>query len=155
MTPSQTKLMEQCRRDAPYSVLRLNDRHTPTYVIHGGPVHISAFWVTERDAKSECDLLNAIHAQALYDERSKAKAPQYTRQGPPIQMQDVLLAFGELNERECMIVQWVLSKVNALPESNGLTVAEVMDVVGPLCLGDATSSAIRSKLTALRQSKSK
>jgi len=95
------------------------------------------------------------YAQALYDERSKAKAPQYTRQGPPIQMQDVLLAFGELNERECMIVQWVLDKVNALPWSNGLTVAEVMDVVGPLCLGDATSSAIRSKLTAIRQSKSK
>ena len=77
------------------------------------------------------------------------------RPGPPIQMQDVLLAFGELNERECMIVQWVLSKANALPVSNGLTVDEVMEVVGPLCLGDATSSAIRSKLTALRQSKSK
>lgn len=95
------------------------------------------------------------YAQALYDERSKAKAPQYTRQGPPIQMQDVLLAFGELNDRERVAVQWVLDKVNALPGSNGLTVDEVMDVVGPLCLGDATSSAIRSKLTALLQSKSK
>jgi hypothetical protein len=134
--------MEQCRRDAeakypapPYVQLPdgLDEVYSPDVR------HIKQW----------------AYAQALYDERSKAKAPQYTRQGPPIQMQDVLLAFGELNERERVAVQWVLDKVNALPGSNGLTVAEVMDVVGPLCLGDATSSAIRSKLTAIRQSKSK
>lgn len=72
MTPEQNKLMEQCRAEAPYTVLKLSDRYTPTYVIQGGPVHIAAFWVTEREAQSECDLLNAVHAQALFDERSKA-----------------------------------------------------------------------------------
>lgn len=41
----------------------------------------------------------------------------YARQGSPIQMQDVLLACGELNERERVAVQWVLDKVNALPQA--------------------------------------
>ena len=141
MNPSQTKLMEQCRKEAEAKYLAPHDEDPS--------------WHEEYLIEDIIRRERSAYAQALYDERSKAKAPQYTRQGPPIQMQDVLLAFGELNERECMIVQWVLSKVNALPESNGLTVAEVMDVVGPLCLGDATSSAIRSKLTAIRQSKSK
>ena len=46
----------------------------------------------------------------------KAAHVRYVRQGPPIQMQDVLLACGELNERERVAVQWVLDRVNELPQ---------------------------------------
>lgn len=34
------------------------------------------------------------------------------RPGPVLQMQDVLLACGELNERERVAVQWVLDRAN-------------------------------------------
>lgn len=66
-------LMEQCRREAPYTILRLNDRHAPTYVLYGGPYHVASFWVTHREAQSACDQLNAVHAAAMYAERSKPR----------------------------------------------------------------------------------
>lgn len=65
---------------------------------------------------------NTSRTPYVSDERDKALSAlksmepvTYVRQGPPIQMQDVLLACGELNEREQVAVRWVLAKINALP----------------------------------------
>lgn len=71
MTPSQTKIMEQCRAEAPYKVVWLSEHRVPTYVIYGGPHHIASFWASRREAQSECDQINAVYAAALYSERSK------------------------------------------------------------------------------------
>ena len=57
-----------------------------------------------------------MYAKEALAELDKAAPIRYGRQGPPIQMQDVLLACGELNERELVAVQWVLDKVNELPK---------------------------------------
>ena len=67
------QLMEQCRKEAPYKVVWRSDCHVPTYVIHGGPVHIAAFWGAIDNAENECNRLNAVHAAALYAERSKPR----------------------------------------------------------------------------------
>lgn len=72
----------------------------------------------------DADVLNPERcAQAIDEavrmvqaEMDKAAPVRYASQGPPIQMQDVLLACGELNKRERVAVQWVLDKVSELPQ---------------------------------------
>lgn len=49
----------------PYKAIRLTDRHVPTWVIHGGPVHIAAFWSSESDAIYRCKELNDVHEAAI------------------------------------------------------------------------------------------
>ena len=77
-------------------------------------------------------------------------------------MQDVLLACGELNERERVAVQWVLDRAN---EEIGkrLTVEEIVRIAGDwfnhvqlnMKSGDDSASDLRSRLTAAISAKSK
>lgn len=148
MTPEQNKLMEQCRKEAEAKYLAPHDEDPS--------------WHEEYIIEDIIRCERSAYAQALYDERSKAKAPQYTRQGPPIQMQDVLLACGELNERERVAVQWVLDRAN---EEIGkrLTVEEIVRIAGDwfnhvqlnMKSGDDSASDLRSRLTAAISAKSK
>ena len=48
----------------PYKKIRLTDRHVPTWVVQGGPVHIAAFWNSESDAMYRCKELNDVHEAA-------------------------------------------------------------------------------------------
>ena len=75
------------------------------------------------------------------------------RPGPPIQMQDVLLACGELNERERVAVQWVLDNANE-EISKRLTVDEAMDAL-PEDQSVGFYQYIRARITAAIESKSK
>jgi hypothetical protein len=73
------------------------------------------------------DPLNALEVVSMISsELDKAAPVRYARQGPPIQMQDVLLACGELNERERVAVQWVLDKVNELPQQSDKAPGKVL-----------------------------
>ena len=88
------------------------------------------------DVSGRLDMVEVVD-EALA-ELDNASHVRYVRQGPPIQMQDVLLACGELNERERVAVQWLLDKVKELTQqaekaAAGLTVEEAetcMDEVG-------------------------
>jgi len=51
------------------------------------------------------------------------------RPGPVLQMQDVLLACGELNERERVAVQWVLDRANEEIGKRGELIQRLVDAL--------------------------
>ena len=59
------------------------------------------------------------------------------REGPALQMQDVLLACGELNKRERVIVQWVLDRANEAQRPSKVLTDEVIGKLNaPVNLGN-------------------